>query len=165
MSRRYRANTRHQRRRRTADPTYRERYNELRRAYYHEMKNNPEYKAKLQAKAVKYRQTRYMITLDDTQLTYIRDNIFGPCTSTGECYSVQELREDIYDLISGKPLTRAKLRDWFRYRISIELHDMFPENKYPDGPTAKQLAQEHANARELKSRINKGIKEFMQGLN
>lgn len=116
-----------------------------------------------------------MITLSDSQILEIRDQVFGDCTVVGECFSIEELREDIADYLSGQRmvagaacgvLTRTKLREWFMLRLVVELRtaERDSEGWHPEGPTKAQAAKEKAEALLFKRRLSANIKAFMANL-
>jgi hypothetical protein len=150
----YSTNTARERERRQNDPAYRARYNKLRLDYY-------------------YR--KQMIILTETQLLEIRDQVFGPCTVIGECFSAQELREDIADFVAGQRmianagcgvLTRAKLREWFKLRLDVELVTLERDSEgwHPEGPTEAQAAKEKVERLLFRRRLSASIKAFMKGI-
>jgi len=77
-----------------------------------------------------------MLTLNNDQIQELITTVFGSCTVVGECYSVEELRED---LEQDSDLT---FRQWFNIRLTIEENELWPEWKYPDGPTQAQYDYE-----------------------
>jgi hypothetical protein len=79
----------------------------------------------------------------------IINEVFGPCTVVGECMTPAELREDIEQYFQGE--SSRDLYGWFAMRITVELMDAFPENRYDwtNGPTAAQAKQDRAKRKEL----------------
>lgn len=66
----------------------------------------------------------YRPKLTDAFLRAVRDEVFGPCTVIGECFTLKELQEDIEQCVSFK--------EWFEIRIAIEIADRWPETLYTD---------------------------------
>ena len=61
--------------------------------------------------------------MSDEKLRVLRDEVFGPCTVIGECFSLEELRDDLAEY-AGRP---GGLSLWFEMRLDDEAYDLFPE--------------------------------------
>ena len=59
--------------------------------------------------------------MSDEKLRVLRDEVFGPCTVIGECFSLEELRDDLAEY-AGRP---GGLSLWFEMRLDDEAYDLF----------------------------------------
>jgi hypothetical protein len=92
-------------------------------------------------------------------VTELRDTVFGPCTVIGECFSIEELKDDLLEAFLVNQMTLA---DWFNIRMEVECRSAWPEDKYPDGPTEQELAREQRAERELVEGISRRWQEFIK---
>lgn len=93
----------------------------------------------------------------------IRENAFGDCTVVYEAMTNEEVLADIEDYLAkgriskktGKYLPRsltiASLKDWLRFRLTIELHDIDPET--PFDRSDEEIRKARERVKEAKNRL------------
>ena|SRR5271165_6095983 len=97
---------------------------------------------------------RILVPITQELLTEIRNEVFGPCTIIGECYSNEDLEKDLIrycDTIENS-LTFSVFRDWLELLLSVECHDRWPEDPFDrtDAQIKKRITDRNLFEREMK---------------
>jgi hypothetical protein len=66
----------------------------------------------------------YRPAITDKFLQTLRDEVFGPCTTIGECYGIPELRESVECkgmFVIGPGESRGmRFKQWFEMQLQVE---------------------------------------------